>query len=250
MNLRLRRYSDELDDVRASKRDGTLEGLLLSGMSKFGLGMLDEASKDFGKAALAKADRAQARALYWLGTIANAQERSADALTYLGRALEPGDGPADAYRQVAELYVARGKAARAGNESDWRPWFSRAITAASRSLDSRSGYTEDEMVALFAGIPLSEYPARAKEFRYTALLARADAHFNLGDYASCIKDCTDVVSICPTLAEAYYWRGCARYASGDGEEAVRDLDGAMDRAADGSPVKRLAQDLKKQILGE
>ena len=234
LNLRLLEYRDALEDLRDAKRGESPERLLLSGMAEFGRGRLDDARRVFERAAGAKASGMRPRALYWLGTVANIKEREKAALDYFEQAIESGVDYADAYHQVAMLHLRK--------ES-----FSEAIDSAKKCLASRSAFSEDEMLVLFAGEGTGEYPVKAAAFVYDALLICADAHLEEDSIRFCIKDSTDAIAMQKGRPEAYYRRALAHYTAKEFKPAGDDCDRTIERAADGSEIKKLAQELKERI---
>jgi hypothetical protein len=87
---------------------------------------------------------------------------------------------------------------------------------------------------------------KAAAFVYDSLLSCSDAHRGEDSIRFCIKDSTDAIAMQKGRPEAYYRRALAHYTAKEFKPAGDDCDRTIERAADGSEIKKLAQELKER----
>jgi tetratricopeptide (TPR) repeat protein len=63
----------------------------------------------------------------------------------------------------------------------------------------------------------------------TLLMSRGAREMQGDTYGEAIQDFTDAITLDPTLAEAYHQRARARFAAGDSEGAVADIEQTLQR---------------------
>lgn len=143
------------------------------------------------------------------------------------RAQEPRETPSMAVqnRIIADaIYKSGVQASRLGD-------YSRAIILLTKAVEMDPSLAEcyrERGTAYLLRASAWEQIARATQALQNspeatdALIDRAVAYYNVGDYQAASGDLTTVISLAPDLAEAYYRRGLVQMARGRYEQAAED----------------------------